>query len=176
MKLNCLWLLFSQCWYTDLSTLGKSKLFLDFVGTLPRGVSSYKYVDLCHFHHLLASQPKSQSVSSGRDLGTGAIASAVSETTRKFKKIPREASFTADELRDFEAGQVDLPLTREQTEKLAGEETRIMVLGCADEFGWGEYDVKESVEAFQSQSGVGDEQKVQHNAEAMVAGGGSRTF
>lgn len=156
--------LFVQCWYTDLSNLRKSKIYLDFLSSLPQDISPYKFVDLCHFHHLRAAQPK------------GSIASTVAETTNKFNKIPRQESFSEDQLRDFESGNVDLPLTRKQTEELAVEEIRIIVEGCAREFGWGEYGVQDSVEAFKSQSGVGDEERVSHNAEAMVAGGGSRTF
>lgn len=130
---------------------------------LPDSTSPFQYVDLCHFYHLKAQ-------------GSADIAQKVHETTEKYQKIPRGQSFTLADLQKFESGEASPPLSQEQVENLAIEDIRTMVEGSAAEYGWSEYSMQDSVAAFRSQSGADDEKKVEHNAESMVVGGGSRIF
>lgn len=146
-----------------MSSLQKSTIYLHFTSSLPSSITPYKYVDLCHFYRLQSQ-------------GAANVAQQVHETTAKYDKIPRDQSFTLEELQKFEVGEVDPPLSEEDTRKLAVQEIRTMVDGLAEQYGWVEFSMEESVAAFRDQSGVNDAQRVEHDGQGMILGGGSRAF
>ncbi|CAO1622957.1 unnamed protein product [Sympodiomycopsis kandeliae] len=156
----------AKCWYTDLNNLQKSKVYMKFLSRLAHSVSVFQYVDLCHFYSLIKSKtPESE------------IAEKVHSTTTNFEKIPRDQSFTLDELQSFVAGSQQPPLSLEQVQAIARDEIRIMIEGLAEVHGWKCLSLKESVDAFDDQSGKDDDQRVSHDASSMVVNGGvGRSF
>lgn len=102
-------------------------------------------------------------------------AKEIYESSAKFDKI--KTAYPLETLEQFQttSGQ-SAPLDAEQTNQLARNEVKAMIDGLAAAYGWRSYGMKESFDAFSSQRTGDDGQRIEHNSQSMVLGGGTRKF
>lgn len=148
-----------QCWYSDLSQLKNSEIYVRFWHA--QHVTPGQFVDLSAFWHLQSRKHASNT------------AARVYESTSKHSKI--KDAFSLEDLEGFQAGSAKPPLTKEEAESLSQGEIRAMVDGLAERYGWDAMGYEESWKAVEEQK-QGEKGSVDHNAQNMILGQGQRKF
>ncbi|CAO1621143.1 unnamed protein product [Parajaminaea phylloscopi] len=147
----------AKCWYTDLDNVGNSSIYNNFWRDgSAHGLTACQFVDLSALYSPTSPTPEE-----------------VHQTSAKHDKI--KTAFSLEELTEFRA-EDRAPLSKEETSTLAGREIQAMISGLADEYGWRRYTQSDSVEALASQSKGEDGERVEHDAQGMVLGGGTRRW